>query len=85
MSVVKKSLFSVLEKHSFGKFTQGIDLNLNNIFLQFAVDCARTHGFNFGGIVREAFQTLRVGQGEDDEYMIMTIIIISRWRRKWTN
>ena len=63
-----------------------------SFFLQLAVDCSRTHGFNFGGIVREAFETLGVGQGEDDdddddddEYMIMTIIIISRWRRKWTN
>merc|ERR1711971_240970 len=30
------------------------------------IDCARTHGFNFGGIVREAFKTLRVGQGGEE-------------------
>ena len=38
-----------------------------SFFLQLAVDCSRTHGFNFGGIVREAFETLGVGQGEDDD------------------
>merc|ERR1719234_1040961 len=45
------------------------ELNLKEVkaFGEFAkIDCARTHGFNFGGIVKEAFETLGVGQGGEE-------------------
>merc|ERR1719239_1009383 len=46
------------EVKAFGEFTK--------------IDCARTHGFNFGGIVREAFETLGVGQGGEESGRIVS-------------
>ena len=67
--------------------------NLDKVILiyksfELAVDCARTQGFNFEGIVKEAFESLGVGQGEDCNIfcqkkiiniIIFTIIIVILW------
>ena len=46
--------------------------------MTFSVDCARTHEFNFDGIVTEAFEALGVGQGEDDNMMMMIFINLAK-------
>ena len=53
---------------SYFEISKGKLFRVISIYKSFklAVDCARTQGFNFEGIVKEAFESLGVGQeGED--------------------